>query len=123
MEKIEGVVDEADAAVAVAGGLGLRKARQIIVANPAQFAVEIGRLRRELYQRGDHARKFAGPVEPGPREQLRPSALDARGHAEAVELDLVDPLRPRRAASVNCVSWGGIQRGSGETSLRPREES
>ena len=35
MEKIEGVVDKAHAALAVARGLGLRKAGQAIVANAA----------------------------------------------------------------------------------------
>ena len=42
MQKIEGVVDEPHGAPAVARGLSLRKARQSIVPDTAQFAVEIG---------------------------------------------------------------------------------
>ena len=30
----------------------------------------------------------------GSRQQLHPLALDARGHAKAVEFDLMKPLRP-----------------------------
>ena len=44
MQKIEGVVDEAHSALAVARRLGLRKAGQPIVANSAQFAVEVSGL-------------------------------------------------------------------------------
>jgi hypothetical protein len=33
------------------------------------------------------------PIESRPRQQLHPPALDARGHAETVEFDLVQPLR------------------------------
>jgi hypothetical protein len=51
MQKIEGVVNEAHAALAIARGLGLRKARQAIVANPAQLAVEVGCLHPDLCQR------------------------------------------------------------------------
>src|SRR5271168_2864988 len=58
MQKIESVVDEAHAALAVARGLGLRKAGQAIVTNPAQLAVEVGRLYTDLRQRRNHARIF-----------------------------------------------------------------
>jgi hypothetical protein len=34
------------------------------------------------------------PVEAGPRQQLHAPAIDARGYAEPIELDLVEPLRP-----------------------------
>jgi hypothetical protein len=66
VQKIESVIDEADAALAVARGLRLRKARQAIVANPAQLAVEEGCLRPDLCQSSGDARIFVGPVEPCP---------------------------------------------------------
>ena len=94
MEKIESVVDKAHAALAVARGLRLRKAGQAILANAAQLAVEISCLRTDLRQLGDDARILVGPIEARPREQSRPAALDSRGHAKAVQLDLVEPLRP-----------------------------
>jgi hypothetical protein len=96
MQKIEGVVNEAHAALAIARGLRLRKARQATIADPAQLAVEVGRLHPYLRERGDHTRIFAAPVEPRPGQQLRPAALNPRRHAETVELNLMEPLRPGR---------------------------
>ena len=94
MQKIEGVIDEPHAALAVARGLGLRKARQSVVANAAQFAVEVSGLGPHLREGGNDARIFVAPIEARPRQQLHSPALDARGHAKAVELDLMEPLRP-----------------------------
>ena len=94
MQKIENVIDEPHPARAVARRLRLREARQSVLADAAQFAVEIGGLHRQLREGGDDARIFVAPIEPRPRQQLHTPTLDARGHAEAVELDLMQPLRP-----------------------------
>jgi hypothetical protein len=37
---------------------------------------------------------FGAPVETGARQKLRLAAFDPRRRAEAVKLDLVQPLRP-----------------------------
>jgi hypothetical protein len=76
--------------------LRLREAWQSRVVNAAEFAVEVGCLHVEVSERGHGARIFGSPVAPGPGQQLRAAVVDARGHAIAVELDLVHPLRSRR---------------------------
>jgi hypothetical protein len=43
---------------------------------------------------GDDARIFGRAVEPGPRQQLRTTVVDPRGHTIAIELDLMEPLGP-----------------------------
>ena len=82
------------AARSVGRGLGLGEARKAVVADAAQLAVEIGGLRAARRERRQRARIFGAPVEPGAGQQLYLAALDARSHAKAVELDLVQPLRP-----------------------------
>ena len=91
MQKIEGVVDEPNLALAVGRGLGVGEARQSGVVDAAELAVEIGGLHLE---RRDGVRIFVGPVEPRPGQQLHAAIVDTRRHAEAVELDLLHPLRP-----------------------------
>ncbi len=81
-------------ALSVGGRLSQREARQSIVANAAEFAVEVGALDRHLCESCRDARIFLAPVEPGPRQQLHAPMVDARGHAKAVELDFVEPSRP-----------------------------
>ena len=44
----------------------------------------------------DGASIFVDPVEPGPGKKLHAAIVDARRHAEAIEFDLIDPLRPCR---------------------------
>ena len=94
MQKVEGVKDQAHAARAIGRGLGLGEVRQAVVADATQFAVEIGGLRPHGRERRKQAGIFGAPVEAGARQKLRLAALDARRHAETVELDLVQPLRP-----------------------------
>jgi hypothetical protein len=94
MQKIEGVVDEMHAALAVGGRLGMGEARQPGIVDAAELAVEIGRLHVHVGERCDGARVFGGPVEAGPGEQLYAAIVDPCGHAIAVQLDFVDPLRP-----------------------------
>ena len=72
---------------------GLRKARQTVDAHAAQFAVEIRGFRSRVGERFNDARIFLAPIEPCPRQQLRPTAVDARRQAETVEFDLMEPLR------------------------------
>jgi hypothetical protein len=45
MQKVEGVKDQAHAARAIGRGLGLSEVRKAVLADPTQFAVEIGGLR------------------------------------------------------------------------------
>ncbi len=71
-----------------------RYTRESIVADATQLAIEIGGLHRQLRERGDDRRVFVAPVESGPGQQLHPSTLCTRRHAEAVDLDFVNPLRP-----------------------------
>ena len=85
-----------DTALAVARRLGPGEAGQAGVVDPAEFAVEISGLHSQLRKRCDGARILIGLVEPGPGLQLYPPVVDARGHAIAVELDLVHPPRPCR---------------------------
>ena len=96
MQKIEGVVDEMHAALAVGGRLGMGEARQPGLVDAAELAVEIGRLHVHVGERCDGARVFGGPVEAGPGEQLYAAIVEARGHAIAVQLYFMHPLRPRR---------------------------
>jgi hypothetical protein len=118
LQKIEGVVDEADAAFPVARGLSLRKARQALPVHAAKLAVEIRRFRPNFGQRGNHARIFVGPVEPRPGQQLRLPALNARGHAKAVQLDLSpgnEFRMPREGPGFRLIQrpiWGGKIRAS-----------
>ncbi|HEY3623293.1 MAG TPA: hypothetical protein VGL12_13065, partial [Roseiarcus sp.] len=48
-----------------------------------------------LSERRDGAWTFLGPVEPGPRQELR-AIVDARGNVKAVQFAFMQPLRPRR---------------------------
>ena len=54
-------------------------------------------LRPYLFEGGNDARIFVAPIEACPRQQLDVLALDARRHAEAVEFNLMEPLRSRRS--------------------------
>ena len=117
MQEIESEIDETNPAWPVARGLGLRKTRQPVVTHAAQFAVEIRGFRPHFRERFNDAWIFAAPIEAGPRQQLHPTAVDARGHAETVEFDLMQPLRPEGAVSMSWQSWGGIQRGRDDASF------
>ena len=55
----------------------------------------IGGLHLHVRERCDGARIFGSPVEASPGQELHAAIVDPRGHAEAVQLDFVDPLRPR----------------------------
>jgi hypothetical protein len=96
MQKVEGVKDQAHAPCPVGRGLGFSEARHTVGADAAQFAVEIGGLRPHGPERRRHAGISGCPVEAGARQKLGLAALDARRHAKTVELDLMQPLRPRR---------------------------
>ena len=62
----------------------------------AQLAIEIGGFDRELLQRLDRASVAVRPVEASPGQQLDIPAVDARMHAVAVVLDLVQPATASR---------------------------
>ena len=94
MQEIESVIDEMHAALAVGRRLRLREARQSGVVDAAEFAVDIGGLHVQVRERRDGAWIFVGPVEPSPGQKLHAAVVDPRGHAKAVELDLMYPLRP-----------------------------
>ena len=61
---------------------------------PQRAPREIGGLHFQVYERCDDAWIFMGPAEPGSGQQLRTAVVDPRGHAVAVELYFVQPLRP-----------------------------
>src|SRR4051794_12781111 len=75
----------------------------------AQLAVDIGRLHFQLSQRLNRAAVSMRPVQAGSGEQLDVAALDARMHAVAVVLDLVQPALPLGASFTKRVSCGLIQ--------------
>jgi hypothetical protein len=95
VQKIEGVIDEPNVALAVGRRLSMGEAWQPLFIDATQLAVDIGGLHVQARERCNGAWIFGGPIEPGPRQQLN-AAVDARGHAIAVELDLVHPLCARR---------------------------
>ena len=94
MQEIEGVKDQAHAARPIGRGLGLGEVRKAVVADAAQFAVEIGGLRPHGRERCQRAWIFGAPVETGARQELYLAAFNARRHAETVKLDFMQPLRP-----------------------------
>ena len=60
-----------------------------------QLAVEVGILHRQLGERRRDRRVLSVQSSPS-ASQAAPSAVDAGGHAVAVELDFVQPARPAR---------------------------
>jgi len=96
VDEIESVKDEPSGALAVGRCLDAREARQSGIIDAAELAIEIGGLHVQVRKRCDGARIFVSPVEPSAGQQLRLALVDPRGHAIAVELDLMQPLRPRR---------------------------
>src|ERR1700684_1237099 len=95
MQEIEGIEDEPHFAFAVGRRLSLGEARQSGVVHATKLAVQIGSFRVQVRERFGDARIFASPVKPSSCQQLRTAVLDARSRTIAVELDLMDPLRPR----------------------------
>ena len=65
-------------ALAVGRRLSLSKTRQPGIVDAAEFAVKIGGLHIQVRKRGDDARIFGRPVEPGPGQQLRMAIVDTR---------------------------------------------
>ena len=110
-----------DFALAVARRLRLCEARQASGVHAAEFSVDIGGLHVEVCERSPGARIFVGPVEAGAGEQLYSAVIDARGHAIAVEFDLMKPLRAGRGAATSLESCGGTNCGSGELGWLRRE--
>jgi hypothetical protein len=94
MEEIEGTVDDMHAALAIDRRLGMGEGRQSGIVDPAEFAVDIGALHVHIGERRDGAWVSIRPVEPGPGQELHAAVVYPRRHAKAVELDLVNPLRP-----------------------------
>ena len=94
MQEIEGVI-ESRTALAIGGRLGIGEAWQASLIDTAQFAIEITGLDVQVRERRGCAWIFGGPVEAGPGQELHAAIVDAGGHAKAVELDFMQPLRPR----------------------------
>ena len=92
VQEVERIVDEP---LAVSCRLRSRKVRQSGVVVAAEFAVKIGGLHFQIRGRRDGARVFSGSVRPvRVRSCTRPLSMP-RGHTIGVELNLVQPLRPR----------------------------
>jgi hypothetical protein len=96
MQEVESVKDQAHAARPVGRGLGIGEVRKAVIADAAQFAVEIGGLRTHGRERRKRAGIFGAPVEAGARQEVYLAAFNGRRHAETVKLDFMEPLRPRR---------------------------
>jgi hypothetical protein len=96
MQEIEGVIDEQHASLAIGGRLSIGEAGQASLIDAAKFAVEISGLDVQVRKRRRGARIFAGPIEAGPGQELHAAIVDAGGHAKTVQLDFMQPLRPRR---------------------------
>jgi hypothetical protein len=94
MQKVESVKDQAYTARAISRGLGLCEVRKAVVANTAQFAVEISGLRPHGRERRKQAWIFGAPVEAGARQKLCLAAFNPSCHPKTIELDLVKPFRP-----------------------------
>jgi hypothetical protein len=94
VQDIESVIDDVNAALAIGGRLGLSEARQSGRVNATEFPVEITRLHIQVRQRGHGGRIFVGPVQSRSRQKLHTPVVDARSHSIAVELYLMQPLRP-----------------------------
>jgi hypothetical protein len=70
------------------------ESQQPSLIDAAEFAIDVSGLDVEIRERYDGARIFVGPIEAGPSQQLHAPVVDARRHAIAVQLYLVQPLRP-----------------------------
>ena len=95
MQEIEGVIDECTPRSPSVAAWVLGEARQSGIVDATKLAVDIGGLHVHVREGRDGARIFVSPVEPSPGQKLHTAIVDARGHAIAVELDLMHPLRPR----------------------------
>ena len=95
VQKIESVINEARIALAVGRRLRLGEAWQSGIVDAAKLAVDVGGLHVQVRECCDGAWIFVGPIEPGPSQKLNAAVVDARGHAEAVEFDFMQPLRAR----------------------------
>jgi hypothetical protein len=113
MQEIESVIDEPCTALAVGRRLRLGETRQSSLIDAAELTIEIGGLHVQVGQRCAGARIFVSPIEAGPGQELHASIVDAGGHAKAVELYFMQPLRPDGGFSTSWESCGGTKRGSG----------
>src|SRR4029077_3673311 len=87
--------------------------RQAIIANAAQFAVEIRGFRPHLRERFNYAQIFVAPVESVRVSnciRTRSMRADIRKPSSFISWSMAVP----RKRSTSWQSWGGIQRGSGE---------
>src|ERR1700722_13989703 len=119
MQKIESVKDELHVALAVGRRLGLREARQSRLVDAAKLAVDIGCLYVQVREGGNGAWIFGGPVQARSGQELHAAVIDARGHTVAVELDLMDPLRPRRGLLNRPGKLGRDELRKGHVAARP----
>ena len=95
-QKIEGEEDELIRAAFVHRRLEAAEHRHAVAVERAKLAVEIGRLHLQGAKRLDRAPVAMRPVEACAGQQLDVAAVDARVHAVAVVLDLVQPAVARR---------------------------
>ena len=95
-QEIEGEEDELIGAAFIHRRLEPAEDRHAVGIERAQLAVEIGRLHLQRAKRLDRAPVAMRPVEAGAGQQLDVAAVDARMHAVAVVLDLVQPAVARR---------------------------
>ena len=94
-QKIEGEEDELVCPAFIHRRLEPAEYRRAVSIESAELAVEIGRLHLQGAKRLDRAPVAVRPVQPRARQQLDVAAVDARMHAVAVVLDLVQPTTAR----------------------------
>jgi hypothetical protein len=69
------------------------------VVDAAEFAVEIGGPQVDVGEGPNGAGILVCPVEPGPGEELHAAVVDPRGHAKAVQFDLMAAIKVPTVAS------------------------
>ena len=95
-QEIEGEEDKLIRAAFIHRRLEAAEHRDAIAIERAQLAVEIGGLHLQGAKRLDRAPVAVRPIQACPGQQLDVAAVDARMHAVAVVLDLVQPAAARR---------------------------
>ena len=96
IEQVEGEIAEAVAAAGFQIGLEIVETGKAVLVLDDDLAVDQRRAEAELAERGGDRAEAIGPVERLAGGEPHRAPVDARLHAVAVVLDLVNPFRPAR---------------------------
>src|SRR5262249_25437482 len=100
IQQIEHIIDEAVGATVFQIGLQQRKTTDAAFVLDDDFAVEQGSLGRQRGDRFGNRREAVRPILLLARQQLHIAGIEPRLDPIAVELDLMQPIRPARSAVV-----------------------